>query len=306
MDKTNIRRSMLFVPANNWKMLNKATAAAADCVIIDLEDSCPHEDIEKGRQYAVDIASRMKQKDIEVLVRVNALSTGITAKDINFVVVKDIDGIMLPKAETAEDISELNDMIESTVQKKGIQKKIEIVPLIESPKGIFNLSDIITASDKITILCFGAMDYMRELGQGSAVTKINPMDYFSVLLFARSLLATTASATGMTAIDTPFLGQISDIDGLKEEAYKVKMIGFNGKMAIHPKQIKPINKIFSPSQEDIEFSKKMVEAYTKAKNQRKGAAVLDGKMIDAAMYKAAVELLLKANTMKKKEKICTD
>lgn len=302
MEKSNIWRSLLFVPANNWKMLGKATTENEDCVIIDLEDSCPYEELDRGRKYAADISPIMKDKGIDVLVRVNALTTGVTSKDIGCILNENIDGIMLPKTENAEDIQSIVNMIKNAAKEKGLRKTTKIVPLIESPKGIFNLSSISTSSDEISALCFGAMDYMRELGDGFAATKLSSDDYFSVLLYARSLMATTAHACGIPAIDTPFLGSIKDVAGLQDESKKVKMVGFKGKMVIHPIQIDPVNAIFAPSIEDVKLSEEMVQAYITAKNQGKGAAVMDGKMIDAAMYKAGIELISKAEAISQKSK----
>ena len=119
MDEFRFWRSLLFVPANNWKMLNKAATEDEDGVLIDLEDACPVAERETGRVFARDIAAMLKQSGIDVLVRVNALSTGATEQDLSIVLSEYIDGIMLPKAETAEDIVNLVQLLDAHAESDG-------------------------------------------------------------------------------------------------------------------------------------------------------------------------------------------
>ncbi len=300
MREFRIWRSLLFTPANNWKMLNKATTEDQDGVLIDLEDACPFAELETGRVFARDIAPILKDSGTDVLVRVNALSTGVAEQDLSVVISKHIDGIMLPKTETAEDIIQLKNMIKKEEMQKNIKNKIEILPLIESPKGIINLKEISMASDRVSALGFGAGDFMREMGEGFTITTMSPEEYFSVLLYARSTVATVACAAGIPAIDTPFLGVLTDTAGLEQEASKVKRLGFKGKMVTHPRQIKSVNMVFSPSEDEVAFSNRMVEAYRSAEAEGRGAAVLDGRMIDVAMYRMAIDVLNKAKKLNKK------
>jgi citrate lyase subunit beta/citryl-CoA lyase len=156
------------------------------------------------------------------------------------------------------------------------------------------------ASDRISALGFGAGDFMREMGEGFTITKMSPEEYFPVLLYARSSVATAACAAGISAIDTPFLGLLTDTVGLEQEAAKVKRLGFKGKMVTHPRQIKSVNMAFSPSEDDVAFSNKIIEAYKSAEAEGKGAAVLEGKMIDVAMYRMAMDVLNKVKKLHKK------
>jgi citrate lyase subunit beta/citryl-CoA lyase len=144
---------------------------------------------------------------------------------------------------------------------------------------------------------------MREIGEGFTITKMTPDEYFPLLLYARSRISTAACAVGIPAIDTPYFGLLIDKAGLEREASKAKLLGFKGKMVTHPRHIDTVNRIFSPSEKDVEFSKKMVTAYKQAEAEGKGATVLDGKMIDIAMYNMGMDLITKAEGIKNKMKI---
>ncbi|MFH1481285.1 MAG: CoA ester lyase [Pseudomonadota bacterium] len=303
MTDAKVWRSLLFIPANSWKMLNKAATEIEDGVLIDLEDACPLAEREMGRIFARDMAPLLKARGIDVLVRVNALSTGVTGEDLHIVVTEALDGIMLPKSESGEDIQKLASLLGKEEEEKGIKKRIAILPLIESPKGVINAYQIGTASDRVAALGFGAGDFMRELGEGFTIAKMTPDDYFPVLLYARSAIATAACAIGIPAIDTPYFGILIDTEGLQREASKAKLLGFKGKMVTHPRHVEIVNHVFTPTPDDIAFSQTMVEAYKEAEMQGKGTAVLDGRMIDVAMYKMGMDMLAKAERIASKSKL---
>jgi citrate lyase subunit beta/citryl-CoA lyase len=210
---------------------------------------------------------------------------------------------MLPKSESRENIFQLAELLEKEEEKKGIKNKTAILPLLESPKGVINAYEIGTASDRVAALAFGAGDFMRELGEGFTIAKMTPDEYFPVLLYARSRIATAASAIGIPAIDTPYFGLLIDVEGLKRESKNAKLLGFKGKMVTHPHHVETVNRVFSPSREDIALSHKMVKAYREAEAQGKGAAVLDGRMIDMAMYKMGMEMLAKADGIAAKSRL---
>jgi citrate lyase subunit beta / citryl-CoA lyase len=300
MADVKIWRSLLFIPANSWKMLNKAALEMEDGVLIDIEDACPVAERETGRVFARDIAPVLKAKGIDVLVRVNSIPTGVTADDLKIVVSKHLDAIMLPKAESKEDILAVEKMLAKEEKARKLKKKIGILPLLESPKGVINAYSIATASDRIVALGFGAGDFMRELGEGFTIARLTPDEYFPVLLYPRSVISSTACALKIPAIDTPFFGLLIDTEGLERETSRAKLLGFKGKMITHPRHVETVNKVFSPSPDDIVFSRRMVEAYKDASAQGKGTAVLDGKMIDYAMYEMGMDMIAKAEGIAKK------
>ena len=302
MAEVKIWRSLLFIPANNWKMLNKAATEMEDGVLMDLEDACPVAERETGRIFARDITPLLRKKGIDVLVRVNSLQTGVTAEDLKIVVTEDLDGIMLPKAESRENILEVAELLAQQEKEKKLKRKISIVPLVESPKGILNAYQIGAASDRVAALGFGAGDYLRELGEGFTIATMTPEQYWPVLLYPRAVISNTACALGIPALDTPFFGLLIDTEGLEWEASRAKLLGFKGKLLTHPRHVETVNRVFSPSPEDVALSRRMVEGYKEAAAQGKGSAVLDGKMIDYAMYQMGMEMIAKAEGIAEKAK----
>jgi citrate lyase subunit beta/citryl-CoA lyase len=303
MAEAKIWRSLLFIPANNWKMLNKAATEMEDGVLMDLEDACPVAERETGRIFSRDITPLLRKKGIDVLVRVNSLQTGVTAEDLKIVATEDLDGIMLPKAESRENILEVAELLAQQEKEKKIKRKISIVPLVESPKGVLNAYQIGAASDRVAALGFGAGDYLRELGEGFTLATMTPDEYWPVLLYPRAVISNTACALGIPALDTPFFGLLIDTEGLEREASRVKLLGFKGKLLTHPRHVETVNRVFSPSPEDVALSRRMVEGYKEAAAQGKGAAVMDGKMIDYAMFQMGMEMIAKAEGIAAKAKL---
>jgi len=300
---TRLLRSMLYVPANSWRMIVNATSEGADAVILDLEDGCPMPEKETARVFARDSIAMLKEHGLQVFVRVNSLETGLTPIDISYVVVQGLDGIMLAKTESKEGILAVDKLIEEEEQKKEIDaKSTALIALIETPKGILNLQDIIAASQRLIAVGFGAGDFSREMGAGMGVTKLTPEEYFPMVLFARSSIAVTARAAGIQAIDTPFFGLVIDLEGLKRETEKVKLLGFSGKQLTHPRHVATANEVFSPANEEIDFANQVVEAYEDARAKGLGATTIGGKMIDLGSFKRAEGILRLAEAIEEKEK----
>jgi len=299
----SVWRSMLFIPANSWRMIMRATTEMQDAIILDLEDAVPIAEKETGRAFARDGIPILKSKGIDVFVRVNSLGTGLTEEDLKYVVGEGLDGIMLPKSEKKEDIVKLDRLLKKEEVKKGMKpSSIFIMPLLESPRGVLNASDITTGSKRVAALGFGAGDFLRELGEGFAIARLSPDEYFPMILYARSRISIAARVAGVPAIDTPFFGLLIDTDGLVRESSKAKLLGFKGKMLIHPRHVQPVNQVFSPSKEDINFSKNMINAYKEAEAKGLGAASFGGRMIDYAMVSMGKDLLSRAEGIAEKEK----
>jgi len=300
---TRILRSMLYVPSNSWRMIHNATTEGADAIILDLEDGCPIAEKETGRVFARDSISMLKQHGLDVFVRVNSMETGFTATDIEYVVVPGLDGIMLAKTESEGDVTTLDALLKEQEKKKGISPgSVQVMALLETPKGILNIREIIGASERVIAVGFGAGDFSREMGAGMGVTKLSPDEYFPMVLHARSSIAMAARAAGIQAIDTPYFGLVIDLEGLGRESEKVKLLGFSGKQLTHPRHVEVTNQVFSPARVDVEYAKKVVEAYQEASAKGLGATTIGGKMIDFGSFKRAESLLAFAVAIEKKEK----
>ncbi len=298
-----ILRTMLFVPANSWRMITTAATEGGDAVILDLEDACPIAEKETGRIFARDSIPMLKEKGMDVFVRVNSFDTELTEEDISYVVVSELDGIMLPKAESKEDILKLDQLLKVEEEKKGIlPNTIAILPLLESPKGISAVSEIISGSQRVIGVSFGAGDYSREIGAGMGVTSLSPEEYFLMASHPRSCIALAARAAGILAIDSPFFGLVIDIEGLIKESRKVKLIGFTGKLLVHPRHVDSVNQVFSPSKDEIDFARRVIKAYEEAKAKGLGATSLGGRMIDYGSYRRALNLISIAEKISEREK----
>jgi citrate lyase subunit beta/citryl-CoA lyase len=299
---TRIMRSMLYVPANSWRMITTATTEGADAVILDLEDACPMAEKETARIFARDSIPMLKEHGVDVFVRVNSLETGLTGMDISYIAVEGLDGIMLAKTESGEDIANVDKRLQEEESGKGLEpKSITLIGLLETPKGILNSREIISASQRVIALGFGAGDFSREMGAGMGVTKLSPEEYFPMVLHARSSIAMAARAAGIQAIDTPFFGLLIDLEGLAKESEKVKLLGFSGKQLTHPRHVAVVNEVFSPAKEDVDFAKRVVGAYEEAKAKGLGATSLGGKMIDYGTFKRAEALLALAEAIEEKD-----
>lgn len=300
---TRILRSMLYVPANSWRMINNAPGEGADAVILDLEDGCPMPEKETARVFARDSIPMLKEHGLDVFVRVNSLETGLTETDLSYVVVKGIDGIMLAKTESREAVSEVERLLTEEEQKETlVPGSVAIMGLIETPRGIMNIREIIEASKRVVAVGFGAGDFSREMGAGMGVSKLTPEEYFPMVLYARSVMAVAARAAGIQAIDTPFFGLIIDLEGLASESEKAKLLGFSGKQVTHPRHVGVVNQVFAPAAGDVDFAKRVVAAYEEARTKGLGATTVGGRMIDYGSFRRAESLLAFSRAIEEREK----
>lgn len=289
-------RTMLFTPGNSWRMIQKAKSLPADAVILDLEDAVPIAEKETARFFVKDGVQLMRNEERAVYVRVNSLSTGLTGGDLEYSIQEGLNGIVLPKTESGEDVLQVDEKISKLEEERLLpQGKISIIPLIETAKGVVKVEEIIKASERVTAVCFGALDYTRDMGTAQS-------EDGSEVFYARSKIALVARANDVQAIDTPWLDLI-DAEGLVREASLAKKIGFKGKLLIHPDHIEAVNKVFTPSREEVEYARKVVKAFMEAEDKGLGAVSLDGKMIDKANFVQAESLLNYAKTILEKEKV---
>jgi citrate lyase subunit beta/citryl-CoA lyase len=187
-------------------------------------------------------------------------------------------------------------------KKDLIPESVAIMALIETPRGIMNIQEIIEASKRVMAVGFGAGDFSREMGAGMGVSKLTPEEYFPMVLYARSAMAVAARAAGIQAIDTPFFGLIIDLKGLKTESEKAKLLGFSGKQLTHPRHVHVVNQVFTPAKGDVDFAKGVVAAYEEARAKGLGATTIGGKMIDYGSFKRAESLLAFAEAIEEREK----
>lgn len=286
---------MLFTPGNNMRMIYKAGALGADAVILDLEDAVPMAEKETARIFVKDSIEQVAAGGVQVFVRTNAFTTGLAEEDLNWTVQAGLDGIVLPKAESKDDVLETEKLIAVLEKERGLEAgSLVIIPTLETARGVMNAYEIAMASQRVVAIAFGAVDFTRDMG-------INLSREGTELLYARSRIAVAARAAEVQAIDTPRI-DVADREGLVRDSERGRQLGFRGKLLIHPSQIEPVNRVFSPSEDEVEYARKVVEAFSEAEAKGLGAISLDGKMIDVANFRQAQDLIALAEAIAQKER----
>lgn len=273
--KDKLRRTRLYMPGNNPNLLQNIAVFSADTVILDLEDAVAPSEKDAARILVKYALQNVDFGNSEKGVRINPLDTSYGKDDAEMAVNSKAEIIFLPKTELASQVKELEEIIG--------EKQIRISPIIETAKGVLNANEIASASPKVVMLCFGAEDFTRDIG--AERTKEG-----KELFWARAMIVMAAKANGIQASDTVF-SDINDIEGLESETRFAKSLGFDGKGVIHPNQIEMINKVFQPTEEEIEYAKKVIEALETAKKQGKGTALLGRKMIDKPVAERARRII---------------
>ncbi len=287
------RRTTLAVPGSNPRFLNKARELAVDEVFLDLEDAVAPAEKEQSRpavaQALRDGGWRAKTR----AVRVNDVRTGWAYRDVVDLVEQAgewLDAIVLPKVTGPLDVAWLDLLLSQIEQATGLAAgRIGIEAQIEDAAGLAAVDAIAAASPRLEALVFGPADFMASLGMRSLTVGAQPAGYQGdAFHYAHMRILVAARANGLQAIDGPFAA-IRDLDGLKASAASAAAIGFDGKWVLHPGQVDVVNAEFSPAQADYDRAELIIEAYEYYANvQRRGAAMLDGEMIDEASRKLAL------------------
>ena len=278
-------RSLIFVPGNNTRFVEKAKTLAADIICFDLEDSVPANEKDAARKIIAGALSRRQEYDRPVYVRTNSPESGLVPADLKAAVQKGLDGIVIPKVNEGADVVKIKKQL-STFEKSRRTGKIALMPSIESAKGVVNAYQIAGADDRINAVVFGVFDFLNDMRLD--YDENDPTGY----AYARAKVPVGARAAGVNAIDAIWQ-KIDDTDGLVRDATIAKRLGYSGKSIIHPGQIDPVHRVFLPSKNEIEWAKKVVQALGGAmeKGTGRGAVRLEGKMIDAVHYKQAKAIL---------------
>jgi len=279
----NLFRSLIFVPGNNPRFLEKAKSLSADIVCFDLEDSVPDKEKKKARTLIKSALKKRNQYSSSVFARTNSPDSNKIEADLKEIVQKGIDGIVIPKVNSAKEIKKIEKIISSLEKKRKI-RGIRLIPSIESALGVINCYEIASASKRIDAIVFGIFDLLNDVG--IEYTKGNPLG----AKYSRYKVPVAATAAGVYAIDGIWQ-DIKDASGLKKDCQVGKSLGYVGKSVIYPDQIKIVHKIFHPNKTEIAWAKKVCSIYKKSSKKGKGATVVDGKMIDEVHYKRAKALL---------------
>lgn len=271
-------RSLLFVPATSGKLFEKAHQRGADAIIIDLEDAVVPERKEEARELSADAARSLKNRGVEVLLRVNPDPVSC-ALDLDKAALEAISIIMLPKVESPAQIAWLDQELGRLESLRGLANPVRIAALIETPLGILHAADIARASPRLCALGFGTEDYCTTIGiEPSPAGLIGPAQHIILAAHAYGL-----ECWGLAAS----IAVIDDMAAFGRSVRDAKALGFTGSVAIHPRQVEVINEGFSPSAEQVEWARRIVAADEAAHDAGRGAVLLDGKMIDRPIVERA-------------------
>jgi len=277
------RRSRLYVPGGNARMLAFADSFGPDCLLLDLEDAIALPEKDSARFFVRRALAAMDFGATELWVRINPLDAG-GADDLALVVAGHPHGICLPKVEDPSQVLALADLLSSFEEAYSVAWPLWIMPIIESPQGVLAAAAIARASERVACLAFGAEDYTREVGAERSR---------EALLWARSQLVASAKASGVQASDTVF-PNVEDEEGLREEARQARDLGFDGKGAIHPLQIAVIHDTFAPRADEVAWARGVLEAAAAAAKEGRGAVAHEGRMVDRPVLERAKRILAQA------------
>ncbi len=271
---TTPRRSQLYVPANNPRMIRKAASLDADSIVFDLEDAVPAEEKAAAREGLAAAVGSVEWGRRELAVRINAPSTPEGGRDVEAVAaIARILALVVPKAE-----SDLSPLARRTG--KGL------IPIIETARAVLRIEDIVRSEGAVAVT-YGAGDLATSVGGDAAM--------YGRSLPVKTSLAIGAAAYGLDAIDCVFF-DLADDAGFRAEALEAKRLGYVGKQVVHPDQVRLANQVFTPTQEEVRWAREVVEAYEAAARGGRGAIRLQGRLVDAVHYRAAKKALERAGT----------
>ena len=302
---SRLQRSELTVPGSSPKMFEKALNSNADYIFLDLEDAVSPSDKITARQNIIKALKEInwKEKGKTISVRINSLDTHYMYRDVIEIVEgagEKVDTLLVPKAGTASDVYMVDCLLTQIETNKKLKNKIGIECLIETALGMSNIKEIAKSSSRLEALHFGVADYAASLRARTVVIGgLNPDYPGDQWHHGLSKLVMTCRAYGLRAIDGPF-GDFNDPEAYIAAAKRGAAIGIEGKWAIHPSQIDLANKVFSPPETEVNKAKRILEELDKAAKEGKGAAQLDGRLIDAASARMAENIVNIDNLINKK------
>lgn len=284
------------MPANNKKFIEKAYLRNADAIVLDLEDSVPDSEKIATREYIKESITLAAKGGSDVLVRINH-TRELLKGDLEASVWPGLNGIYFPKVESKDQVKEMDNMLTELEDKRGIHVgTIKLGILIESIKGFMNVHEIAVASSRIDSLTLGAEDFALDTGM-----EISSATY-EAMLIPRMQILFAARENGILPLG--LMGSLTtynDTDGFMESANLAYKHGFLGASCIHPNNVEILNTSFSPSDVEIDYSKRVIAAFELSLSEGKAATTLDGKMIDTPHYEIAKKLLMRSTSIEEFE-----
>lgn len=285
---TRRRRSLLFMPGDDRRKIEKGAGLDADVVVMDLEDGVAVGRKEAARETVHDALASLEFGATERAVRINPVDSGLEEADLDTTIAGRPDAYVVPKVESAAQVQLVHDWLSAVEEEQGWPDGgIRLLALVESAKGVLVAGEIAGASNRLDALIFGAEDFAGDIG---ATRTSDGREIF----YARSAIVVAAAACGLQAIDTVFV-DLHDTQALRSDAEFALQLGYDGKLAIHPRQVAVINDVFTPSPEEVARARRLVEAYERHQAEGTGAFEYEGEMVDTALVRAAWRVLARAD-----------
>ena len=298
--KTALLRSWMFVPGDRQKMIDKSMGLPVDAILMDIEDGVAPEAKETARRQiaaSLDQVAARKKENPSIrtparYVRINAVGHERMHADLEHVIRPALEGLAVPKTETVEQVKIVERILDDREPKMGMPAgSVRLLIALESPKGLFNAYAIATSSPRVIGLLFGAEDYSRELNlplrrEGEATD----------LIYARSAVVNAAAAAHIQAVDGVW-PNFQDVDGLRKFAQQSRRLGFSAMSLIHPSQIDDVNAAFTPTAEEIDYCRRVVQAFDDAQARGEGAIAFGGQLLDKAIVDRARQTLALAESL---------
>ena len=291
-------RSLMSVPVNIPKFVDKAHLRGADGIFLDLEDAIPHSEKAKARTLIKDAIPKVARGGAEVNVRINK-EAHLLSDDVDASVHPGLDGIVFPKVESPKDVHDLEAQVKKLEAERGIQEgHVRFHVLIETPKGVLKIEEIAASSKRILSMAVGMEDYCMELG-------VEPSADGSELFYAVSRVVVACKAFGLKPMGLlGSIGNFGDLEGFAKSAERARQLGCEGAACIHPGQVEVLNRVFSPQADKIDYAKRVVRAFEDGVNSGTASVSVDGKMVDIPIYyraKAVMEKFEAVEAMEKKK-----
>lgn len=266
MPKWRMRRSVMITPGHRPERLAKAVSLPADSLIFDLEDAVPPARKAEARAVVARALTELSLGHRERAVRLNGIGSADFVADIAAMPWVEIDAVMLPKVERAEDLQRLD----AALDQAAPGREIAVIATLETPRGILNALQIADASPRLAAFFLGPGDYTMQTG--GCITP-------RVLEFPRQMLVAAAGAVGAQALDAPYLADLRDVAATRQDAEAARELGFSGKVVFHPDQIAPVNEAFTPSAEEVAKAQRYIAAFQEAAAKGENLAYVDGTFI---------------------------
>src|SRR5918994_7741406 len=279
----DLMRSWMFVPGHRQKMIDKAFGLNADAIMLDIEDGVAPNEKDSARKNIAESLGREKAPGTPArYVRINAIGHARMDADLHAVVRPGLEGMVCPKVDTPEDVRKVDAILTEREPNLGMQKgKVKLLIAIESPRGLLNAPAIAASSPRISGLIFGAEDFGREIGLPTS-REGEARD----LIYARSAIVVAAAAAHVQAVDGVWV-DLNDSQGLRRFAQQSRRLGFSGMSCIHPSQVDAINATFSPTAEEVNYARQVVQAFEEAQARGDGSIAFGGQLIDRPIVERA-------------------